>query len=287
MVEARVRGSAALHAIVTPVDLVRVGSSLRALRIRGRLRQQDLADRAHVGRGDVGAIELGRGDRVTLGAVQRVADALGARLDLAVRWNGEQLDRLLDEAHAATVAAMIRRLESYGWTTAIEVSFSIWGERGSIDILAWHAATRTLLVVEVKSVLPDVQSLLHGLDRKARLGAEIGQSRGWSPAAVARLVAIAESPTSRGRVARHATVLDVALPVRGRELRAWLRDPTGPIAGLMFLSNASPGRTTHSTWRRERVRRPRKAAKSPVALGQAAMDKDSAAAGHAARSADP
>jgi hypothetical protein len=25
-----------------------------------------------------------------------------------------------------------------GWEAVVEASFSIWGERGSIDILAWH-----------------------------------------------------------------------------------------------------------------------------------------------------
>lgn len=32
-----------------------------------------------------------------------------------------------------------------------EVSFSIYGQRGVIDILAWHAATRSLLVIELKT----------------------------------------------------------------------------------------------------------------------------------------
>jgi hypothetical protein len=31
-----------------------------------------------------------------------------------------------------------------GWETIVEASFSIWGERGSIDILAWNQPSLTL-----------------------------------------------------------------------------------------------------------------------------------------------
>jgi hypothetical protein len=204
----------------------------------------------------VSAIERARIDEVRLAELDRVVAALGASLDVRVRWLGEQLDRLLDEAHALTVAATVERLTRLGWTSAIEVSFSIWGERRSIDVLAWHAATRTLLVIEVKSVLADIQSLLFGLDRKTRLAPQIAEQRGWHSQTIARLVVIAESPTSRGRVRRHASVIAAALPASGRELRSWLRTPSGPIAGLMFLSNAPQGRNATPIWRRERASHP-------------------------------
>jgi len=182
-----------------------------------------------VPRDAVSAIERGRIDEVRLAELDRVVAALGASLDVRIRWRGEQLDRLLDEAHALTVAATVERLSRLGWATAIEVSFSIWGERGSIDVLAWHAATRTLLVIEVKSVLADIQSLLHGLDRKTRLAPQIAAERGWYPESIARLVVIAESPTSRGRVKRHAALIDAALPtpIWRRERARDLSTPPG------------------------------------------------------------
>jgi hypothetical protein len=40
------------------------------------------------------------------------------------------------------------------------VTFSIYGERGSIDLLAWHSETRTLLVVELKSELTSIEETL-------------------------------------------------------------------------------------------------------------------------------
>ena len=92
---------------------------------------------------------------------------------------------------------MLRRA---GWEVAAEVTFWIRGERGSVDLLAWHAPTGIVLVVEIKTVVPDQQSMLASHDRKARLGLEIAKARGWNGAVVAKLLVIRESRTSRRRV---------------------------------------------------------------------------------------
>src|SRR6476659_8472722 len=83
------------------MDVVRVGLSLRALRIRRRWRQQDVADRLGVSRSVVARIERGGADTVTLKLLEREAETLGARLDVRVLWQGEALDRLLDSATRA------------------------------------------------------------------------------------------------------------------------------------------------------------------------------------------
>jgi transcriptional regulator with XRE-family HTH domain len=93
---------------------VRLGLSCRALRIRRALRQSDVSARARVPRGVIGHIENGQLDGVTLGDLDRIMATMGATLDVRVRWRGEQLDRLLDEAHAATVAAVVERLQGLG-----------------------------------------------------------------------------------------------------------------------------------------------------------------------------
>ena len=59
------------------------------------------------------------------------------------------MERLIDEAHAEAVAAVALTLESLGWTVAVEVTYSEYGERGSIDLLALRAERRAALVVEV------------------------------------------------------------------------------------------------------------------------------------------
>ena len=127
------------------------------------------------------------------------------------------------------------------WMVATEVSFSVFGERGSIDILAFHAPTRLVLIVEVKSVVPDVQATLVTIDRKERLALGIARDRGWQGDRVARLLVIRDDRTARRRVDRHATTFANAFPDRGRLVRSWLRspDPGGPLRGLWFLSDGS------------------------------------------------
>jgi hypothetical protein len=154
-----------------------------------------------------------------------------------LNWQAEGLDRLLDQDHARLVELVTRLLRAEGWDVRAEVTFWVRGERGSVDLLAWHEASLTLLVIEVKSVVPDVQATLTTLDRKGRLGDEIAGSVGWRPRTVARLLVINASRTSRRRIAAHAATFDAALPHRLVEIRRYLTNPTGEaLRGLMFLT---------------------------------------------------
>jgi transcriptional regulator with XRE-family HTH domain len=236
------------------MDVV-LGRGFRALRVRRGLRQEDVGRLAHVSRGMISKVERGLVDRVPVGALRAVAAALGSDVDVRLRWHGEGLDRLLDEAHARLVDATVELLRSCGWEAAVEVSFSIWGERGSIDVLGWHGASGSLLVVEVKSVVPDSQATLHGLDRKARLAPKIAGERGWKSRDVSRLLVVAESTTSRRRIGRLATTYTAALPARNVEVRHWIDHPDGPLAGLLFLPNAVAGSTKWSSTSPKRIRR--------------------------------
>jgi transcriptional regulator with XRE-family HTH domain len=135
--------------------------AIRTLRIRRSWRQTDLASAADVSRALISLIERGHSDRVALSTIRRVAMALEARAEIALRWRGGELDRLLDAGHAALVEAVIRQLQrAGGWVVAPEASFSIFGERGSIDVLAWYERRRLLMVIEVKTELSDIQDLL-------------------------------------------------------------------------------------------------------------------------------
>ncbi|HXU85708.1 MAG TPA: hypothetical protein VN773_07870 [Verrucomicrobiae bacterium] len=241
------------------MDALRFGRHFRALRIRLERRQRDVSARAGLSRSLIASIDRGELDGVTVGSLLRAAAALGADVDLYLRWRGERLDRLVDEAHAWLVDAFVQLLRGLGWVVDVEVSFSIWGERGSIDILAFHPLFGALLVVEIKSVIADSQATLHGLDRKSRLAREVIVGRGWNVRHVSRLLVIGATATSRRRVARLAATYDAALPERGTVARRWLRSPDRPIAGLLFLANDSHGGPRKATVARERVRRSNRA----------------------------
>jgi len=121
------------------------------------------------------------------------------------------------------------------WVVEPEVSFSIYGERGVIDILAWHPTTRILLVIELKTEIVDLNEMLGTLDRKRRLAWRIAADRSWDPVDVAMWVIVADSRTNRRVVAEHAAVLRSKLPSDGRRVRRWLRNPIGRIDALSFL----------------------------------------------------
>ncbi|HEX5826025.1 MAG TPA: hypothetical protein VFY23_00770 [Candidatus Limnocylindrales bacterium] len=175
-----------------------------------------------------------------------------------IRWRAGDLDRLLDEGHAGLVGAMVTMLAELGWEVLPEVTFSEWGERGSVDILAWHAATRTLLVVEVKTEIVSAEETLRRHDVKARLGPAMGVARfGARPRAVAKLLVVAEGSTNRRRVERLAPVLDVSYPLRSDRVRAWLSEPDGTMAGLLVASvPRAAGRPAPRRVRRTRLGRP-------------------------------
>ena len=216
----------------------RVGHVLRLLRQRKGWRQQDLGTRAGVSATLIARIERGALATIPLGKVRRVAETLGARFDTIVRWQGADLGRLLDARHAAMHEAMARFLRGLdGWQFEPEVSFSIYGERGIIDILAWHPGRRMLLVIELKTEVVEVSGLLGTMDQRRRLAREIGARFGWQAADVSTWLVVADSRTNRRSVSAHANVLRAKMPVDGRRIGHWLRDPSTRIDALSFLPN--------------------------------------------------
>jgi transcriptional regulator with XRE-family HTH domain len=230
------------------MDDRRVGAALRALRLRRGLRQIDLAILAGVSQQTISLIERGHWEFLSLRTVRAVFAALDATFDGEVRWRAGALDRLLDERHALLVGEIGGQVQALGWEVATEVTFSHFGERGSVDLLAIHRASGTALVIEAKTQLVSIEQMLRRLDVKARLSRGLVRDRfGVGPSDVGRLVVILESSTARRRVEREAAVLGLALPQRTAEVRRWLQRPAGAIAGLWFLP------LTHGGGSRQRV----------------------------------
>ena len=155
------------------MDGIRFGHQFRALRLRKDMRQEDVGRIAKLSRPLISRIDRGRIENIQLGQLERAAAALGATVDLRLRWNGEQLDRLLDEAHARLVELVVSTLQEASWEVAVEVSFAIWGERGSIDVFAFHAPTGIVLVVEVKSTRSIARAVSPASWRRAAGGSAV------------------------------------------------------------------------------------------------------------------
>jgi transcriptional regulator with XRE-family HTH domain len=118
-----------------------------------RMTQQQVADAAGISRGFVAAIES-RGANPTIDVVDRISRALELEAQLVLRPPliidaGRQRDLV----HARCSGYVERRLRTAGWQTAREVEVVEARSHGWIDIMAFHAESETLLVVEIKTRL--------------------------------------------------------------------------------------------------------------------------------------
>ncbi len=236
----------------------RAGKVLRAVRRRRGLTQADLAALAGVAQQTVSLLERGMAEAATLRIVKQVAAPLGITVDLTLRWNGPELDRLVDARHARVVKAVVSRLGPQ-WQTVVEYTFNHFGDRGSVDVLAWHAAARIILLVEVKSELAGLESLLRSMDVKVRVVPPLlVRERGWRVKSLGSVLVLPDESTARRAVARLGPVFSVALPTRTIAVRQWLQEPAGPLRGIWFLADTPTRRAIRNPGSPGRVCRPRR-----------------------------
>lgn len=233
----------------------RVGAAIRAMRIKRGWRQRDLAARASVSPATVSLIERGHLDAVSMRAFRRVTAALEVRADVNLWLPHGELDRLVNAGHAALHEAMARFLKTLpGWSHLPEVSFAIYSEKGVIDILAFHEATGSLLVIELKTEMVSLEDLLTTMDIRVRHAAKIARERGWNARSVSAWVVFAESRTNRRRVSAHSSALRSAFPANGHEVRSWLLKPAGTIRALSFWTHSSVAAARQAVGAPRRVR---------------------------------
>lgn len=224
------------------MDDQRIGAALRAIRIRKRLRQSDVSAAAGIPRHVAILIEAGRLSEVRFGDIRLYAAALGARFNGSVLWQGADLDRMMNRGHARLHEAMSQwLLDIGGWHPEPEVSFSFGGDRGIIDVVAWHAASSSLLVIELKTRLADINGLMATMDIRRRVAPRIALEHGWRPAHVGQWVVVAPARTNARILAEHATVLRAKFPDDGRVMRRWLAHPSGSVAALSFMPQVRLG----------------------------------------------
>jgi transcriptional regulator with XRE-family HTH domain len=226
------------------MDDATVGRAIRALRFRRRWRQIDLGDACGLSQTLVSRAERGHLDTLSIRSVRAMFAALDAGCTLAPWWRSGQLDRLLDEDHAALSGRAAALLQATGWDVHPEATFAIYGERGSIDLLGTKPEGRRALMTEIKPTITSTEELTRTADRKTRLLPQIVEQRlGWRPASVGRLLIVADTSTNRRRIAR-ADILATSFPIRGGDAIDWLRSPSGAGSALIFQSvgNGRAGR---------------------------------------------
>jgi len=240
-----------------------LGALIRAVRRRRSLRQADLARLAGVSRATVSLLERGHWERLSFARVRGIAAAVDVRVEIVGRWPGGDANRLLSRRHSVLAESFAAFMAGQpDWAAEPEVSFAIYGERGIVDLLAWHEPTAHLLVVEIKTEFVDFNEMLGTLDRKVRLARTIGASRGRHARLVSAWLIVADTRTNRRHARQHATLLSSRLALDGRQLRAFLRDPSRATTGLAFWTDSNAGSTSPRVGRRAGDRADRKPPKA-------------------------
>lgn len=236
--------------IMAGMDTLRVGRLLRMLRLRRNWRQVDVAARARLSAAAIARHENGR--MTSLRALERHAGVFGLRLEVRLLGRAGDIGRLADQDHAALVEWLAGWLRSHGFVVELEASFSEWGERGRVDLLAFHPPSTTMLVVEVKTLLVDLQELIGVLGVKERLAGTFAYRRGWKVQQVAVLLAVADGATNRTVVRAH--------PESFADWQAGalsVRNLTRPGRSLCWIPAERAGRDAWLAGR-QRVRPPRR-----------------------------
>jgi len=218
---------------------------MRLIRHRAGRTQIELAKAAKVPLRDLKWIEAGQASDVKLGRIRSTFEAVDGRARLVAFWNGAAADRLLDERHARMGERAVRFISTLeDWLTEVEVTFSDYGERGSIDLLAVNLPASVAMVGEVKSAIGSLEETNRTLDMKVRLAPKIVfQRHGWRPTTIAKILIVPSDNSIRRAIEAHEATMRSAYPARGREVRAWLRKPSGPLRGIWFVPDG-PDTTT-------------------------------------------
>ena len=182
-----------------------------------------------------------------------------------IRWRAGEIDRLLDEDHAAIVGPRRRRSDRRRMAGRAGGHLCRLG-RAWLDRRPCLArGDATLLVVEVKTDIDfdrgdaaQARRQAAPADRSLRPSASDGTCDRFE------LLVPLDSSTLRRRVARHAALFDAALPVRGADVRpGCVAQRQG--APESCIPSATRARVVSGRGsRRERVRRPSVGATLPV-----------------------
>jgi hypothetical protein len=202
------------------MDDAKFGAACRAVRVPKHLIQAAVAEAAGVRRSIGGRPPGGwrAGGHVTRDGAQGAScsrDVDGHHTALARVGPGPDHQ----PRPAVIQESVLRRLAAVpGWIGVPEVSFSICGERGAIDILGGTRPPRTLLIVELKTLLVDPDELVRTMDQRVRLGKRFARDRGWPPS---------RSGANRPRSSRVASV-DRGGTATGDELGMSVMTPLVP-----------------------------------------------------------
>jgi transcriptional regulator with XRE-family HTH domain len=236
--------------LTSPTMAAGLGAILRNARVLVGWSQEELADRASSSQAAVSRLETGRAGPLDMSVLGRLFGALG--LDARMVVEGRHLlDRVRqnDGVHAKVLGCAGRRLVGWDWLPAGEVLIGGERPRGWIDLLAFRAADRALLVNETKTDIPDFGAMQRSVAFYEREARAVAGGLGWGPRTVNVLVIALDSATIARRLADNRDLVQLAFPTPVPEMMAWLRDPSANRPRGWCLATCDPA-TRKAAWLR-------------------------------------
>ena len=209
-----------------------IGIRIAALRAALGWSQQDLARRVGMSQPWISRVERGRFRGLTVGVVERVLRAMGARLVLSV--DAPYLaDRRhqADAAHARLASYVGGRLRRADLRIATEVEIGGDRSRGWIDMLACRPASGDVLVIELKTELHDLGAIQRVLSWYERAAWQAARRLDWRPRRVHVWMLLLATEANDTRTKANRALLAAEFPDRARDLEVLIDSGGGRESG--------------------------------------------------------
>ncbi len=229
--------------------LARLGADLRASRLRRRLTQRALADRAGVHESTVGLVERGRGGALSMDTWQRIG--LGLNRPLIVSLARDTEEEPADAGHLRIQELILRLGRATGRTRTFELPTRPSDPTASADVVLGDRRHRSLILVECWNTIGDIGAAARSTSRKVAEAEQLAIARSDDGGAhrVASVWVVRATRRNRALIARYPEVFLARFPgssvAWARALTTGSDPPASP--GLVWCDVAA---TRLFPWRR-------------------------------------
>lgn len=242
--------------LVTPPIRAHVqllAATVTGLRSAMRWSQRELSRRSGVQQSMISRIEGAKLTDPPLATIAVLIETMGGRLRIEVDapFLGERRQQL-DAVHSRMSGFVARRLESRGWRVATEVEVGGNRARGWIDLLAFDASSRLVIVIEIKTEIHDLGRIDRTLGWYEREAWAAARRLGWRPGSVTGCLLLLATQQNDADVRHNRESLDRLFPLRARMLTTLVNGlPTStPLARAMAMVDP---RSRRQSWIRPTV----------------------------------
>jgi len=202
---------------------LRLGASVAAIRTNLRWPQRELSRRSGIPQSTISKLERSRLADPPLATLALLIEVMGGRfrIDLDAPILGDRRGQV-DPAHVRMSGYVCRRLEAKGWSVATEVEVGDGRSRGWIDLLAFRATTRHVLVIEIKTEIHDLGTIDRKLAWYERESWAAARRLGWRPTAVTGCLMLLMTQANDAAIRFNRDSLDSLFRLRSPDLLPFL-----------------------------------------------------------------